>query len=115
MKIFYNIIVSCFLLMSFSLRAADINTTALKVQAIKVDYGADSNNNLYYYLFSGGSYYPGGCGGTQYARSGDSNVNTLLLMAYKKDMTVKIGVDPAHACVITTVVVDKNYQTSQLY
>ncbi|MGS5309285.1 hypothetical protein ACVD2H_12325 [Escherichia coli] len=115
MKKIFNVIVSCFLLMSYQSHAADINTRALKVQTIKVDYGTDSYNNLYYYMFSGGDYYPGGCGSTQYARSGDSNVNTLLLMAYKDDMTVKIGVDPAHSCVITTVVVDKNYQTSQLY
>ncbi|HFO8339923.1 TPA: hypothetical protein ACHK0M_005133, partial [Escherichia coli] len=95
--------------------AADTNTNVLKVQSIKGDYSSDSDDKRFYYLFTGGDYYPEGCGNTQYARSGDDNINKLLLMAYENDMAVKVGIDSSHACVITTVIVDRSMYTTNLY
>ncbi|HCP1377301.1 hypothetical protein ACVD2R_11405 [Escherichia coli] len=115
MSFLKKIFVSSTLLISFSLFAADTNTDVMKVQVVKSDFSSDSDEKRFYYMFTGGNNYPGGCGNNLYARSGDDNINKLLLMAYENDMDVKVGIDPTHACVITTVIVDKSMYTTNLY
>lgn len=98
---------------SFAVKAiaADTNSQAVFVESIKADYAAQSPNNIFYYTFTPSSGLPGGCGkmDDKYAKSGDSNINRILQMAYALDAKVKVGLDDYNSCVITTAIVSDSY------
>lgn len=98
-------------LFTSSLFAAETNTVAVLVQAIKADYRAENTSDLYYYTFKVNGNLPSNCGksGGRFAKSGDANINKILQLAYALDAKVKVGLDGSKDCVITTAVVDDSY------
>ncbi|EFG1570029.1 hypothetical protein K3Q15_004001 [Escherichia coli] len=88
--------------------AADINTNVVTVKSIKADWSQDSDNNRYYYMFDGLTNIGSDCGYSEWARSGDNNINKILHEAYFLGYGVKMGIR-REACTITTVVIDKTY------
>ncbi|KAE9686472.1 hypothetical protein GP718_06105 [Escherichia coli] len=107
----FNCVVGLFFIfnsMSDYAFAADVNTNVVTVKSIKADWAQDSDNKRYYYLFDGLIDIGSNCGNSDWARSGDNNINKILHEAYLLGYGVKIGISN-DACTITTVVMDKTY------
>lgn len=105
MSLFLKSAVASVFALSFqSVFASNPSTGNVKVSSIKVDQFADHKTDaLYFYLFEG-DLRQSECGvqGRAFAKSGDTNINNLLRMAFMIDETIQVGL--TSDCIITTVV-----------
>lgn len=83
------------LLCSFSGYTADPNKLLQNITAIRADWQQDIGQTVYYYQFDKME-----CG-TKWIKSGDENVNKVLMLAYSLKMPVDVGILTCE--VITTV------------